>query len=394
MKRKICAFMMGIVLLLSLASCNLSFTNPNFDISSVLTDDANYEIIQTNITKTVEEVKKSCVGVYVELDNSASIGSGVIYKMIDKNTNEDATEDSTDVLCYVVTNEHVINSTGSSKARYYVYLGNDDYIKADPVGSDATNDLAVLTFSVDLTDYDLTTCEMFEDESNLALVGNFCIAIGCPLDLNNYNYVSIGNISKVSLGEIMHTAAINPGNSGGALFSVNGKLIGINARKNTIIEEGSELVPIEGMGYAIPIWTAKKVISDIETNNQAIVRPTLGVTVQTVNVTLNEEDKNRLPNTIINDDEGAYNDLKQGVVITAVTIDGNAYKAKSDDDLAEGGLRVGDVIYKVNDTVITRNDDISYEIGITMPGDKMNIVVFRQLTDGWHAFNYEVVMNA
>ena len=385
MKKKLGILFSSLLLILILVGCSLNINDPKATIGQVFTDDTTYELIQTNITKTAEEVDSACVAVYVEYESFgqkvASIGSGVIYRMLDKKTGQAATEETKDVMCYVVTNEHVINIENGRNPNYYIYLGDDNYIEADPIGSDASNDVAILSFDAKLNEYDLSSVNIMEGELSLPTVGNYCIAIGTPLDLENYNYVSVGNVAKISLSEIMHTAAINPGNSGGALFSITGKLLGINARKNTIIEEENEIIPIEGMGYAIPVWTLKDVIGDIESTHEAIDRPTLGVTVTTINATLNRDDADKIPGT-----------MNQGVVIVEIVEGGNAYNATSNDELAEGGLQIGDVIYKFNDKEISRNQDVSYELSLLLKGDDVKFTIFRKINNEWQELEYFVTL--
>ncbi len=393
MKNKILTVVVGLLLIFSLVSCDLTFTDPQAPISTVLTDDTTYEKIETNITKTIEEVKSACVGISVTYKTMGqevmSVGSGVIYKMMDGD--KEADENSTVVTCFVITNEHVVNTDGNP-AKYNVYLGNGKYIEADSVGSDAANDLAVLTFNVNLKEYNLKAISIDDEEDNMPVEGNYCIAIGCPLSLDNYNYVSVGNIAKVSLTNIMHTAAINPGNSGGALFSITGKLIGINYQKSTIIEEEGEIIPIEGMGYTIPIWTVRRVVSDIESTYKDIERPKLGITVMTVNSTLNPEDSAKLPNTYPNEDEEHKGkDFNQGVVVTAVEEGSNAANATSkDSDVV--GLQVNDVVFKVNDTYVTRNTDISRELNLMLKGEEMTIVVLRNVDGSWKYLEYKITL--
>ena len=397
MKKKILTLFSAMLILFSLSACNLTFTNPEAPLSTVLTDDTTYEVIQTNITKTVEEVKNACVGIYVQYEDKTgnkvgSIGSGVIYKMLVDG--KPATAEDKNVTCYVITNEHVINIDNGKNASYSVYIGNDVYISASPVGSDSSNDLAVLTFEANLDKYNLGMVDLAAEEDNLAVQGNYCIAIGCPLDLANFNYVSVGNISKVTLSNIMHTAAINPGNSGGALFSVSGKLIGINYMKNTIIDESGDLVPIDGMGYAIPIWTVKQVVSDIESTYKAIERPKLGVTVVTINTTLNPDDSSKLPNTLPNElipEEDRGKDFYQGVVVEEVSANSNASQATSR-ETSVVGLQKGDVIFMANDRYITRNTDLSYELNLMLSGEVMTLVILRNVADKWQAYNYTVTL--
>ena len=390
--RKKSIFLIIIMLLVCLTSCNLTFTDPEAPLSTVVTDDTTYEKIETNLTKVVEDVKNACVGVYVEYnqaitkEKTASIGSGVIYKMIDKDTKDIATENTKEALCYVITNEHVVNVNGGSNPKYKIYIGNDVYFKADSVGSDSKNDLAVLTFNCDLSKYDLKSVSIDDTEQSLATQGNYCVAIGCPLSLDNFNYVSIGHIAKVNLSDIMHTASINPGNSGGALFSVSGKLLGINYMKNTMIEEEGDLVPIEGMGYAIPIWKVKQVVLDIETNSTIIERPTLGIEVVTINVSLNEEDRDKLPNTVADNV-----DFIQGVVINSVSEDGNAANAISN-DISEKGLKKDDVIYEVNEKIINRNQDIADELNLMLKGEKMTLVIYRKVNNVWQELNFTITL--
>ena len=130
MKKKILTLFSALLIVFSLSACNLTFTNPEAPLSTVLTDDTTYEIIQTNITKTVEEVKNACVGIYVQYEDKTgnkvgSIGSGVIYKMLVDG--KPATAEDKNVTCYVITNEHVINIDNGKNASYSVYIGNDVY---------------------------------------------------------------------------------------------------------------------------------------------------------------------------------------------------------------------------------------------------------------------------
>ena len=165
MKNKILTVVVGLLLIFSLVSCDLTFTDPQAPISTVLTDDTTYEKIETNITKTIEEVKSACVGISVTYKTMGqevmSVGSGVIYKMMDGD--KEADENSTVVTCFVITNEHVVNTDGNP-AKYNVYLGNGKYIEADSVGSDAANDLAVLTFNVNLKEYNLKAISIDDEE--------------------------------------------------------------------------------------------------------------------------------------------------------------------------------------------------------------------------------------
>ena len=391
MRKRMSLFISALLLMILLVSCNLTFTDSTANVSTVFTDETTYEIIETSITETVEEVQTACVAIYVtytvDRESYASIGSGVIYKMIDSSTEEEATEDSTDVTCYVVTNEHVIDASGSDNVSYYVYIGDDTYFVADPVGSDASNDLAILTFSVDLSKYDLTCVSLDDSEDNMPIVGNTCIAIGTPISLDNFNYVTVGNVSKVTTSDIMHTAAINPGNSGGALFSITGKLIGINYAKTSSVNESGTTVAVEGMGYAIPIWTVKTVVSQIESANEAIVRPTLGITITTINTTLNSDSEYELPNTV-----GDGEDFTQGVVVLDVTEGSNASRAISS-DTEEVGLQSGDVIYMIEDTIVSRSTDISYELNLKLKGDKVTLVIFRKVDGNWTELTYTVTLN-
>ena len=155
---------------------------------------------------------------------------------------------------YIITNDHVISGAQTIKVR----LSNEQEFVARLVGSDRKTDLAVLKIEAD----GLQPATM--GHSSSLQVGQAAIAIGNPLgELGGT--VTAGIISALDReitidGETMSLlqtdAAVNPGNSGGGLFDLYGKLVGIVNAKSS----GSE---IEGLGFAIPMDTARIVVEQL-----------------------------------------------------------------------------------------------------------------------------------
>ena len=180
------------------------------------------------------------------------VGSGVIFR-----------KDG-----YIVTNNHVV---GNNKT-VNVSLADGRTFEGTVVGTDARTDLAVVKITAD----NLTVAAL--GDSDTLQVGEPAIAIGNPLGLEFQGTVTAGVISSLNrtiVGEgvpmelIQTDAAINPGNSGGALVDADGEVIGINSAK--IAKEG-----VEGLGFAIPINTARPVL-DALIKNGRVIRPYLGL---------------------------------------------------------------------------------------------------------------------
>lgn len=166
-------------------------------------------------------------------------GSGVIY----------------DKSGLIATNNHVVE--GASEI--IVSLTDGRSVKGKVLGADAATDLAV----VKIDENNLPVAD-FGDSSTLQ-VGEPAIAIGNPLGLEFRGSVTAGVISalnrSIQLGErkfdlIQTDAAINPGNSGGALVNAEGEVVGINSAK--IAVSG-----VEGIGFAIPINSAKPILDEL-----------------------------------------------------------------------------------------------------------------------------------
>lgn len=220
---------------------------------------------KTSISKVAEVVGPAVVGVtnYVDAwgfgnswgqSTEGGTGSGIIF----------------DAKGYIVTNYHVIENA----KKVAVTLPGGKKIDAKIIGADEAVDLAVL--KVDGIK-DLPVAK-FGDSSKVR-VGDTAIAIGNPLGEEFAGSVTSGIISALNReiamnGEVnkyMQTdASINPGNSGGALCNEAGEIIGINS-----IKVGSA----EGMGFAIPINTAKPIINEL-INKGKVSRPYLGISYQ------------------------------------------------------------------------------------------------------------------
>ena len=260
---------------------------------------------------------------------------------------------------YIVTNNHVVDSSSSNSSYSYYELskatsikvklntatyGEDAVFDATVVGQDSQTDLAVLKIDKD----GLTPAE-FAD-SDQAVVGEFVMAVGSPLGLDTT--VTQGIISavdrQVESDGVVYTciqtdAAINSGNSGGALVNSDGKVIGINTLKLT----GSN---VEGIGFAIPINSTLDVIDQL-IDYKKVLRPYIGIT----GIDVDENTAKRY-------------DLVIGVYIQSVENFSPAEKA---------GLKAGDVIIKADGKDITTMDELTEIKNSHQIGDTITLVVNR-----------------
>ncbi len=213
--------------------------------------ESNYSIIDsdaasivTPVEQTVDMVYDSVVSISVTAATFTGSGSGVLFS-----------SDETLGLSYIVTCFHVIEDCFSIS----VVLSDGNMYDAKVVGGYRDEDLAVL--SIEATD--LTYASFYTDSNKLKL-GSQVVCIGNPLGTLpgsvSSGYLSYVNrkisTSKYETMELLQTdVAINSGNSGGGLFNTSGALIGIVNAKYADED-------IEGLGFAIPINTVKKVIKD------------------------------------------------------------------------------------------------------------------------------------
>ena len=236
-----------------------------------------------------------------------SLGSGVIIDSAHK---------------YILTNHHVIVRA----SKIAITLANQQEFEARVVGTDPESDLAVLKIE---TNAELPAITM--GRSDDLMIGETVIAIGNPFGLSHTvttGVISALNRSVRTEGGVFHNfvqidASINPGNSGGPLLNINGELIGIN----TAIYSGAE-----GIGFAIPIDRAKRIVSDL-INYGRVHTAWLGIAVQDLNKNL--INYFRLP-------------VQYGALITE-TLTGSPAEKK--------GLKRGDVITAINGHTIKSSRD-------------------------------------
>lgn len=254
---------------------------------------------------------------------------------------------------YILTNNHVINS--SSTSSYYeigqankvsVYLYNDttEY-PATVVGTDPETDLAVI--KIDKTG--LTAAELGDSDS--VQVGEFSMAIGNPLGMQSS--VTGGMISAVnrdvtdSDGKtyklIQTDAAINSGNSGGALVNSKGQVIGINTLK--VAATG-----VEGMGFAIPINSARPIYEQLIQYNK-VKRPFIGISGRD-----------------LDEATAKKNNLVIGIYVASVDEFSAAEKA---------GIKPGDVIIKADGKEIKTMNELNEIKNTHNIGDTMTVTINR-----------------
>ncbi|AYN00448.1 trypsin-like peptidase domain-containing protein [Chryseobacterium sp. 3008163] len=258
---------------------------------------------------------------------------------------------------YIISNNHVV--AGANKLE--VVLSNKKSYIATLVGTDPNTDISLLK----IEEKGLPFLN-FANSDNID-VGQWVLAVGNPLGLNST--VTAGIISAKGRGIgilggqgkatnpiesfIQTDAAINPGNSGGALVNVNGDLIGINSAIS------STTGYYQGYGFAVPANLARKVVEDIKKFG-IVQRGFLGV------MSLDLSDQNQVTN--YNKTEKANLKVGSGVFL-------RAFPEKS--GAQDAGLKVGDVIVKVDDMPITDFADLSISIGSKRPGDKVLVTYLR-----------------
>ncbi|MGX9986239.1 Do family serine endopeptidase [Soonwooa purpurea] len=256
---------------------------------------------------------------------------------------------------YIISNNHVI--AGANKLE--VVLSNKKSYIANLVGTDPNTDIALLKIEEKGLPY------LNFANSDAVEVGQWVLAVGNPLGLNST--VTAGIISakgrsidllsqqsRTPIESFIQTdAAINPGNSGGALVNINGDLIGIN----TAISSNTGYY--EGYGFAVPSNLARKIIEDIKKFG-LVQRGFLGVGTLDLS--------NDMQVMAYNREKKANLKTGNGIFVSEVTDNGGA---------SDAGIRVGDVITKIDNTDINSFADLSFVIGSKRPGDKVALTYTR-----------------
>ena len=253
---------------------------------------------------------------------------------------------------YILTNNHIVSSSSSSSyytvgdaSKVVVYLFNDKTpYDATIIGTDEQTDLAVI--KIDKTG--LTSAELGDSDS--VQVGEFSMAAGNPLGMQSS--ISSGTISAVNRDVeadgrtytlIQTDAAINAGNSGGALVNSKGQVIGINTLKLS----GTG---IEGMGFAIPINSAKPIYEQL-IEYRKVKRPYIGIGGRDLTEEL-----------------AKANNLVVGIYITSIEEFSAAEKS---------GLKIGDVIIEADGTAIKTMNELNEIKNRHAIGDSMKIKINR-----------------
>ena len=246
---------------------------------------------------------------------------------------------------YILTNNHVIQSADD----IMVTLSDKRKFKGKVVGRDAFTDLALVKIDVkeELPAATLGTSKNLRP-------GDWAIAIGSPLGLDHTVTLgivsalgrSLSEISSLNNVELIQTdAAINPGNSGGPLLNIHGQVIGINT---AIRQDG------QNIGFAIPVDVFKGVAEDLIKSGK-VARAYVGVYMQPL-------DK-RVAKSL-----GIDESIK-GVLVAGVAPDSPALL---------GGLKPGDIIQKVDGTVVDASQIVQSIVRKHKPGEEVSFLVLRE----------------
>ena len=327
------------------------------DDSTVQPTAISSSYVATDVSDIVDEVMPSIVAItnvsqteyqsfwgQSKTYESTSCGSGIIVSQ-DKE------------YLYVATNNHVVEGANSLT----VTFANDDTVSAEIKGTDPSTDLAVVKVALSsIKDDTMSAIKVATlGSSDTLKVGESCIAIGNALGygqsvttgvisaLNREVSVSDSSSSTNYTAELIQTdAAINPGNSGGALLNTAGEVIGINSVKYSDTS-------VEGIGYAIPMDTAKPIIEELITKEKVDESNSAYLGITGVDVT--------------GDVAKTYN-MPTGVYVAQV-MEGAAAE--------QAGIQKGDIITKFDGKDVTSMEKLSYNMQYYAAGTTVDVVIER-----------------
>jgi serine protease Do len=242
---------------------------------------------------------------------------------------------------YIVTNNHVVENADEIT----VTMADKRELKAKVVGRDAGIDLAVIKVEGQGFPY-----VEFETKAK-PRVGDWVIAVGNPFGLGGTATAGIVSANGRDIGEqyvdyIQVDAPINRGNSGGPTFDIYGRVIGVNTAIYS--PNGASA----GIGFAIPADIADTAAKQLIAKGH-IDRGYLGVTIGAINEDIQKS--LGLPS-------------KMGAYVTDVTPGGPSDK---------GGVKVGDIILKLNGVAVKDNTDLTRHVALAKPGDQLHLDVLR-----------------
>ena len=307
----------------------------------------------SNVASVVNEVMPSVVSITSTIQSSNYYGFG---------TQESEGAGSGFIVAktkdnlMIATNNHVVSDATSLTVGFV----DDTTAKATVVGTDSSADLAVI--SVKIKDIKVSTASKIKvatlGSSDDLKVGEEVVAIGNALGYGQS--VTTGVVSaknrEVSLTDgtmnlLQTDAAINPGNSGGVLINMDGQVVGIN---NAKLEDTS----VEGMGYAIPITTAKTILTDLMNANSVSTKDAafLGV----VGRDINESYSSALG-------------IPSGIYVSQVVSGSPAEKA---------GISAGDVITKFEGNNVSTMSGLKEKLALKKANTKVKITFKRANQSG------------
>ena len=297
------------------------------------------------VTSTIVQTGESPFGFGESQREGTATGSGIV---IDRNGT-------------ILTNYHVIENA----VKVTVSFEKGKTVEAQVVGKDPSNDLAVLRIHPD----GLTLHPVQLGDSSKVQVGDPVYAIGNPFDLQRT--LTTGVVSALqrqlkapngfTIYNVIQTdAPINPGNSGGPLLDSQGRVIGINSQ----IETGGTSNGSVGIGFAVPINTAKSELGKLEQGGTVSSAGYLGVTSITIDGSL----------------QGLNLPTTSGALVESVQPNSPAAKAGVKGGVAtgtqSGSVAVGgDIIKSVDGKEVAGSEDLATIIGQKKPGQKVSVKV-------------------